>query len=89
MKAKAGACSPPSHVNSFKTSGDWMTPPPPEIIEFDWLGARVELQCDSPEVAEMVQAREIIDHSMLSQKEMLDDVRRIKRKTTQLAAGTS
>ena len=36
----------------------------------------------------VAQAREIIDHSMLSQKEMMDDMRRIKRKTSQLAAGT-
>ncbi len=35
----------------------------------------------------VAQAREIIDHSMLSQKEMMDDMRRIGRKTGQLAAG--
>jgi hypothetical protein len=35
----------------------------------------------------VAQAREIIDHSMLSQKEIMDDMRRINRKTAQLATG--
>jgi hypothetical protein len=35
----------------------------------------------------VAQAREIIDHSMLSQKEIMDDMRRINRKTRELAAG--
>jgi hypothetical protein len=34
----------------------------------------------------VAQAREIIDHSMLSQKEIMDDMRRLNRKTRQLAS---
>ncbi|CAA0101893.1 Uncharacterised protein [Halioglobus japonicus] len=37
----------------------------------------------------VAQAREIIDHSMLSQKEIMDDMRRLNRKTRQLASESS
>ena len=37
----------------------------------------------------VAQAREIIDHSMLSQKEIMDDMRRINRKTRKLAGEAS
>lgn len=36
----------------------------------------------------VAQAREIIDHSMLSQKELMDEMRRINRKQQPLATGT-
>jgi hypothetical protein len=36
----------------------------------------------------VAQAREIIDHSMLSQKEIMDDMRRLNRKPRQLASET-
>lgn len=72
-------------VNLFNSSNEAMMAHLAKVEEsMDQSSTRSEEQM----AYYVAQAREIIDHSMLSQKEIMDDMRRINRKQQPLATGT-
>lgn len=71
-------------VNLFNSSNDAMME---HLTRVEESMQQSSARSDEQMAYYVAQAREIIDHSMLSQKEIMDDIRSINRKTSQLAAG--
>ena len=70
-------------VNLFNSSNEAMME---HLAKIEESMDRSNARNDEQMAYYVAQAREIIDHSMLSQKEIMDDMRRLNRKTRQLAS---